>query len=251
MSNIKLSIAASILTLFSISCNNAVNSSTTKVFGSQWKKDDSLKFYFPQSNNPDSGFLKNNIDDFREKWYSSALFSFKEPILYDKNLETNAYRFLWLRSFHRPVVFTLIKSESKVILTSKILDCQPEFLEHKYDPRGWVGLEEELKGKTIERFGDSLIVVKADRKANIVYNSTKELTVNNWDNFENTLQKANFWTTPSNKDDERGNDGSEWIIEGLNKNKYWFVARWSPRNNDFQNAGILLIKLSGLKEEIY
>jgi len=211
---------------------------------------DSVTFYFPQCTNPDSGFLKESLDSFKENWYSSALYAFREPVLYNYYLNKEIYRFLWLRSFHRPVVFTLTKSADQVTLTTKALDKQPQFIEHKYNPRGWPGLEEELAGLTYEKIGDSLIVVKADRKADMVYNKTQTLSLKNWNAFEELLQKANFWNMPANGNEERGTDGSEWIMEAHQKQRYWFVARWMP-TNEFQQAGIYLIQLSGLKEKIY
>jgi hypothetical protein len=156
---------------------------------------------------------------------------------------------LWLRAFGPPVVFVLIRSGDQVTLTTKVLDQQPEFLESRYDPRGWSGLMEQLKGKTIERASDSLIVVKADRKARVVFNQTKRLNAREWTGFEQLLGKAGFWTRPVNAD-ERGMDGSEWVIESLQKDNYRCVVRWSPEDA-FRDAGTYLIKLSGLKGEIY
>ena len=49
---------------------------------------------------------------------------------------------------------------------------------------------------------------------------------------------------------ELGTDGAEWVIESLQKDKYRFAARWSP-GDAFRDAGVYLIKLSGLKGEIY
>ena len=162
-----------------------------------------------------------------------------------KYSEGGIYRFLWLRAFGPPVVFVLGRSGDQITLTTKVLDQQPEFLESKYDPRGWSGLMEQLKDKTIERFGDSLIVVKADRKATIVSNQTKRLPTLEWTNFEQLLAQAGFSTRPA-IDSDRGNDGSEWIIESLQKNKYRCVVRWSPEDA-FREAGVYLIKLSGFK----
>jgi len=210
---------------------------------------DSLKFYFPQNSNPDKGFSgKGGL--FKENWYSSALYAFKEPILYNYYLKKDIFRFLWLRSFHRPVIFILTRSDDEVTLTTKLLDQQPDFLERRYDPRGWDGLEGSLKGKTIQRFGDSLIIVQADRKAKIVYTHTQPCTVKNWYDFEQLLQKANFWQMSATDEGETGLDGSEWIIEGHLKSNYRFAARWSPKGG-FKTAGIFLIKLSGLEESIY
>ena len=214
-----------------------------------WSAKDSLAFYFPQNRRADLGFQYIRSDTFRENWYSSALFSFREPVLYGHYTNGGMYRFLWLRAFGPPVAFVLTRSGQGVTLTTKVLDQQPEFLETKYDPRGWNGLMDELKGKTIERFGDSLLTVKADRKANIVVNQTKRLTADEWTEFEKLLGKAGFWTLAATGDD-RGFDGSEWIIESLREDKYRFVARWSPRDA-FRDAGVYLIKLSGVRAEIY
>jgi len=214
-----------------------------------WSAGDSLAFYFPQKQRAGLGFQYTRSDTFRENWYSSALFSFREPVLYGHYSEGGMYRFLWLRSFGPPVVFVLGRSFDQVTLATKILDRQPEFMESRYDPRGWNGLEDELKGKTIGRFGDSLIVVKADRKAAIVFNQTTRLTTLEWTGFEQLLRKAGFWMRAANADD-RGFDGSEWVIESLQKDNYRFVARWSPRDA-FRDAGVYLIKLSGLKGENY
>src|SRR4051812_14477963 len=65
--------------------------------------EDSLAFYFPQNSFSDLP----SSDSFVQNWYSSALYSFKEPVLSQQFVGHNIYRFLWLRSFHRPVVFTL------------------------------------------------------------------------------------------------------------------------------------------------
>jgi hypothetical protein len=214
-----------------------------------WSPNDSLAFYYPQNQRVDLGFQYTKGDTFRENWYSSALFSFREPVLYGHYKKDGMYRFLWLRAFGPPVVFVLTRSGELLTLTTKVLDQQPEFQETKYDPRGWDGLMDELKGKTIERFGDSLLIVKADRRARIVFNQTKRLTADEWTEFEGLLVKAGFWTRAAT-DDDRGFDGSEWVIERLQKDKYRFVARWSPRGA-FRDAGVYLIKLSGLRAEIY
>lgn len=238
-----------LLAILPFSCRQTSEVSHPLSKAPTWQANDSLAFYFPQNQSSDLGFQYTEGDTFRENWYSSALFSFREPILYDRSSQGDTYRFLWLRSFHRPVVFVLSKLGDQVTLKTKILNHQPEFIETRYDPRGWNGLLDELKGKTIERYGDSLIVVKADRKAAIVFNETKYLSETEWRGFEQLLWNAQFWSNAANEDD-RGMDGSEWIIESLLKDRYRFVARWSPQSA-FRDAGVYLIKLSGLKEEIY
>jgi hypothetical protein len=87
-----------------------------------WSAGDSLTFYFPQDQSAGVGFQYTRSDTFRENSYSSALFSFREPVLYGKFSEGGMYRFLWLRSFGPPVVFVLGRSGDKVTLTTKIPD---------------------------------------------------------------------------------------------------------------------------------
>src|SRR5258708_6742697 len=111
------------------SCGHAPDLQHGLASVASWDPKDSLKFYFPQSRNADSGFSFTKGDTFRENWYSSALFSFREPIFYNKLIENDLYRFLWLRSFHRPVVIVLLRCGTRVTLTTKILNRQPEFLE--------------------------------------------------------------------------------------------------------------------------
>ena len=79
---------------------------------------DSLDFYFPIN----SFSNKPSVDSFVQNWYSSALYSFKESLLSQSFVGHSIYRFLWLRSFHRPVVFSLHQNQDKVWLTTKILD---------------------------------------------------------------------------------------------------------------------------------
>jgi hypothetical protein len=214
-----------------------------------WKPADSLRFYFPQSRDGIRGFSYTRSDTFKEKWYSSSLFSLREPVLFDKQIQTDLYRFLWLRSFNRPMVFVLRRTGDRVTLTTKKLDREPEFEETKYVSKGWPGLMDELKGKTIEKVGDSLVIVKADRKAELIYDSTRTLTVGEWQHFEELLQKVRFVTMAATSNDA-GMDGSEWILEHLYNDQYQFVNRWSPESG-IHDVGVYLITLSGLKERIY
>ena len=207
---------------------------------------DSLAFYFPVPSFSD----RPSADSFVQNWYSSALYSFKEPLLSQNYVGYNIYRFLWLRSFHRPVVFTLHNNKGHVWLNTKMLDRQPRF---HVDRIG--GISNEQRGKYIEEgyFVDKkepdLLIRKPDRKANIIYNNNTSLSEQEWDQFEELLIKVNFWKLPIDIDDG-SNDGAQWIIEAHLKNKYHFVDYHSP-DGDYKELGIFLIKLSKLKEEIY
>jgi hypothetical protein len=208
---------------------------------------DSLEFYFPAN----SFFDKPSSDSFVQNWYSSALYSFKEPLLYKNFVGYNIYRFLWLRSFHRPVVFKLNQSEGQVWLNTKMLDGQPSFYDHRISGIPKEEIEEYIKeGYIVDKKEPDLLVRIADRKANVIYNKDIFLSDKEWKEFEQLLAKANFWKLPTNIDDG-STDGASWVIEAHLKNKYHIVDYHSPYNNEYAKAGLFLIKLSGLKEEVY
>jgi len=60
------------------------------------------------------------------------------------------------------------------------------------------------------------------------------------------VDKANFWTMELGRS-SIGNDGSEWILEGLNKSNYRVVTVWSPTKGNFYEACKYLIDLSDIK----
>lgn len=240
------------IVVFLFSCRNP--SETARPLGSEpaWSAGDSLTFYFPQNQQPALGFQYSSIDTLLDKGYSWALFSFREPVFYRRYSPGGVYRFLWLRSFDPPVVFVLSRLGDQVTLTTKVMDGEPKLTESRVDPSRWAALTDNLKAKTIKRFRDSVVAAKADRKAGIVLSHTKPLTPKEWVGFEQLLGKAAFWQCPATRTalSDIGFDGSEWVIESLRKDKYRFVARWSP-GGAFLDAGTYLIKLSGLKGEIY
>lgn len=218
---------------------------------------DSSTFYFPTSIQLDTNIINTGIDTFALNWFSSALFSAKEPILYNYYLGHDIYRFLWLRSFHRPVVISIHKDNDKFWLTTKELNKQPDFMiprvinkKIKFIPPGSFSkgeldttqLEETEKHNTES-------IINADRKAEIILIQTKNLSEKEWIDFEYLLNNCSFWTLKPCIVNN-GLDGSEWIIEAHLKNKYWFVDRWSPQDN-YRKAGEYLIKKCGLNERIY
>jgi hypothetical protein len=207
---------------------------------------DSLAFYFPAKSFHD----KLSSDSFVQNWYGSALYSCKEPILSRSYLGHEIYRFLWLRSFHRPVVFALHKSNNQVWLSTKMLDKQPRFYVERIGGITKEYREDYIKrGYIIDNFIPDRVVRFPDRKANIIYSKDTMLSENVWKGFESLLEKASFWRLPSRIDDG-STDGAQWIIEGHLKNRYHFVDFHSP-DGDFAKLGLYLIKLSKLKEEIY
>jgi len=192
------------------------------------------------------------VDSFFQNWYSSALFSFKEPVLSQNFIGHDVYRLLWLRSFHRPVVVSLHQSGEQVWLNAKMLDMQPRFHDDKIDIISTEEKQEYLKqGYFVDKENPDLLVRIADRKANIIYDKKIPLSNNDWSKFEELLLEANFWSLSTQMGDD-STDGAQWIIEAHSKSKYHFVDYHSPGKGKYGSAGRFLIKLSGLDgEKIY
>ncbi len=144
-------------------------------------------------------------------WYSGQLSALKEPLVFNQTDKT-IYRFTWLRTFHKPVAIRLERTDNSYTLYWKQTSGAGG-----YDP------------------------------GELIVNSSKQLTKEQWDKFISLLQSADFWNMTTKSKDDMGNDGSQWIIEGMTNGKYHVVDRWTPRKNNFQKCGLYLIELTELK----
>ena len=173
--------------------------------------------YLPSFIKKQNEVLVTEIDVVTQKLCSSLLYSAQEPILYNYYLGSNIYRFLWIRSFHSKILLSLTKDDSRITLTT---------------------IKLEFSGSV-------------DGTAIILSDEMKQLTINDWEEFERLLENCSFWSMqPYIDDDSYARDGSSWLIEGHLKEKYWFVNRFSPDDN-FSRAGEFLINKSDLEEIIY
>ena len=237
-----------VILLVSCKTNTKLSQDSTITFANTLSlPTDSLAFYFPLNS-----FSSNcNVDSFVQNWYSSALYSFKEPHLSQEYVGHSLYRFLWLRLFHRPVVFTLHQKDDQVWLNTKMLNKQPRFQDDIISGVSKKGQGEYIKeGYFVDNQAADLLVRIADRKATIIYNKSISLSDKEWNEFEQLLAKANFWKLPTNIDDG-SRDGASWVIEAHLENRYHIVDYHSPYKNEFAKAGLFIIKLSGLKEKVY
>jgi hypothetical protein len=66
--------------------------------------------------------------------------------------------------------------------------------------------------------------------------------------FTSMLDHLQFWQLPT-EPTERGLDGAEWILEGVQDGKYHVVLRWCPRKTPFGEVGRNLFKLAGQKSK--
>lgn len=67
--------------------------------------------------------------------------------------------------------------------------------------------------------------------------------------FQTLLSKADYWNLKTNEVDIPGNDGSQWILEGVDDKNYHVVDRWTPRGGSFYECCDFLIGLTDLKIE--
>jgi hypothetical protein len=121
------------------------------------------------------------------------------------------YRFLWLRSFHKPMVFSLHKDGKKVWLTTKQLNKQPQFIDITWSKfvEPFVTADGEIDTANFDEKYNNRVdsVIKADRKANIILNQTIPLSNEEWEEFKSLLNAASFWTSAP-LDTGSGLDGS-------------------------------------------
>lgn len=154
-----------------------------------------------------------------ERWYPKHLKAMKEPSLYQQstNKTVEQYRFLWLRTFHKPIAVRISKTDAgmtlRVIRLSGAGGYEPGRIEHD------------------ESFS---------------------LTADQWADFLKLLDKTSFWDLPTAEKNIGGTDGSRWILEGQTAGKYHVVDRWTPGGNQDMESYVAccryLLKLS--KQEV-
>ena len=161
-------------------------------------------------------------DEFTLKWYGGQLAALQEPSLWElsKTQQTQSYRFLWLRTFHHPIAIRVdVNSDGTSQLTTKMTS----------------GAGGYAPGKLIK---------------NVTVTLGKEQT--DW--FLGKIEQYKFWQLPSVQE-TTGNDGAQWIVEGIKDRAYHVVDRWTPRDGDVRAIGLVFIndlaKLKIAPAELY
>jgi hypothetical protein len=142
------------------------------------------KYYVPVNNGNDNSI---GVDEFDATLITKHLISFNEKNLTEYKCECEIYRFLWLRSFHNPIVITITKTESNISLQWKRTDGEGDF-----EPK------------------------------NLVENRIIFLSIMQWSEFKEKLNNIVFWNNPTKFDENivRVLDGSYMIMEGIKNNQY-------------------------------
>ncbi|NJM52410.1 MAG: hypothetical protein HC846_02845 [Blastocatellia bacterium] len=174
---------------------------------------------------PNETFLSKNwkeSDDFHNDWYGKFLRIMDEkPLLDISDENTEVYRFLWLRTFHHPIFVRVERNEKTIRLFSKELD-------------GAGGYDSRKTIKTTDTILDE----------------------SQWCQFLNLLEKSKYWQMPTEDTRLSGVDGAQWILEGVKDGRYHIVDRFMPEKDNYGQACIYLLQLSGvdtdrLKHELY
>lgn len=186
---------------------------------------DSNQYYFPVEEMPivtdatefdsienviylKSKTLYGTVDTSNLEYYSHFLYKMNEPLLFNKNLEKDVFRFIWVRSLSYPVVFRIEKTDENVILYWKVTD-----------------------GREIYETG------------NIIRSGCKELSKTDWCVFKK-YYGYRFWERESFFQVEL--DGSTWLMEGAADGKYHVVYTFYPRGTPIYKMGLFLIRLSDI-----
>jgi hypothetical protein len=184
--------------------------STTEIYTyNEVRKGD---FYFPLKTEISKKEIDCKLDTFENSWYSKHLYSLKEPILF-KTLGGNisVYRYTNLGTWSPPLTYRVEKKDSLVTITKRMTDGQGGY-----------------------------------KSGKLIFNKTKILSMKEWQDLKNKLDSISFWSMPTHEN-IFGLDGSEWILEGIENNKYTFVTRWSPDSHGDQK----FVRVCNYFEEIF
>lgn len=151
-------------------------------------------------------------DDFVRRWYSAHLLAMNEPSLScGAPSSDEAYRFLWLRSFHQPIAVRVSRA-----------------------------------GRSYELVATALSGAGGYEPGRVVQRVRRELTEDEWRRVTHALQRISFWQMSANPPTEEiGVDGAQWIIEGRSAS-YHVVDRWSG-DDGVAAVGDLFLDLSDIR----
>jgi len=158
-------------------------------------------------------------DESAANYYGRFLKALHEPSLWElsrQKPEAEVYRFLWLRTFHRPIAIRLVVRKSG---------------------SGWINFH-MTSGKG------------GDQPGRIARYSISWLTKNRTQSFLMELDSVDFWHLPTCASDQNPAkpDGAHWVVEGVKNGQYHLIERWSPEPPDpVREIGLLAIKLGRIR----
>jgi hypothetical protein len=169
---------------------------------------------------------EKKANDFRSDWYSLQLKALAEPSLWEtsKGTKGQVYRFLWLRSFHHPVVVRLnVNGDGTGTLVTKVTGGQGGY-----------------------------------KPVKLIENRTEQLSKQRTKWFLDRIEELKYWELPT-REEENPNvvnlDGAQWVVEGVRNETYKIVDRWSPEKGPIKAIGLMmtidLAKMKLLYQDVY
>jgi hypothetical protein len=153
------------------------------------------------------------VSDFENRWFSQHLSAAAEPSLYEASRRSgggDVIRFTWLRSFDPPII----------VRVEELRSASPHLIAKQLSGAGG--------------YGPGVVNKQVDRHLSRVEASA----------LRRLLLQANAFNLPA-VECGGGMDGAEWIIEGVSRDGYRFVRRWSPEDGQARATGLALLKLTG------
>ena len=152
--------------------------------------------YFPAGTfSPDS----SDLDAFVQQWYGKHLFSMGEMPMYPTEpTVAETYRFTCLPTFDSPFALRLGQTVDGLVLTARLTNGHGG-----YDP------------------GD------------LIVDENIPITVRQFNRVRLALEKADYWSLQPVIDD-RGLDGTHFIVEAVRESRYHVVDRWCPDNGPYR-----------------
>ncbi|MCU0618161.1 MAG: hypothetical protein MUD17_13905 [Gemmatimonadaceae bacterium] len=153
----------------------------------------------------------------RIRWYGAHFRALGEGRLcHLAPAKTEVYRFVWLRSFHRPVAVRVTHDSGGTSLRAKETDGKGG-----YEP------------------------------GRVVTDTTVVLTPAQWQELQALVARTGLWeATPPAVAASVGLDGAQWVIEGVRDGRYRAIDAWSPEpvgpQAPVHTLGVHLLRLAGL-----
>jgi hypothetical protein len=190
------------------------------------------------------------------RYASQCLAAFKAPVLAGNYLGPVVYRFVWLRSFHRPVLLTLERTENGGTLKTQFMNKQPGMAVPTLLDPDEPGITSEVRKNRL-KFAQQMAADKkwrasvafAKSPAVVTAESTVALSAVQVQALDQLLGQANFWQLPG-CDNSTTMDGAYWILEASEPARYHVVFRHSPgKQEQFRQCCDFLLNLSPARKE--
>jgi len=198
-----------------ISCsNNFDNSTSTATLSEQESVEETDYFIFPK--HKVRFFGDEDFDKFYRNWYGHFLYEMGEKPLGQSNRKNEmSYRFLWLRTFHPPIIININKNRKGTIyLRAKLFDGAGG-----YEP-GKI-----IRDKKVKLTGEQW------KQISVLFSKTKMC---------NEKPKQNI-----------GLDGAQWVFESYVADQYCAAHVHTPGDGVYKEFGLYLLSISGLQEQEY